>query len=122
MLRPLRPSLWPGECPLPPAADIPSYKTMSKGRDRASLLDRERRVDRIGGVVHRHNQIELRLSGKPGKPAAVLVQHHAFARFARPLATVRPATRGALHQPRRVQLRLGPGVAPAEPVLLSDVL
>jgi hypothetical protein len=39
------------------------------------------------------------------KPAAILMQHHPFARLARPFATMRPAPGRALNQTRRVQLR-----------------
>jgi hypothetical protein len=50
------------------------------------------------------------------------VQHHALERFAFALATVGPAALGALHQTRRVQLGLHPGVAPPEAVVAHQVL
>jgi hypothetical protein len=50
------------------------------------------------------------------------MQHHPFAWLARPFATMRPTQRCALHQPRRMQLRLGPGVAPPKPMLLANVI
>ena len=50
------------------------------------------------------------------------MQHHPFTWLARPLATMRPASRRPLHQPRRMQLRLGPGVAPPKPGLLANPL
>jgi hypothetical protein len=98
------------------------FEQRLKRRDGAFLLDQKGWVNRVGGIVHRHDQIEHRLARKPGKPAAILVQHHALTRLARPLATVRAAPRGTFHQSGRVQLRLGPGVAPAEPVLLLNML
>ena len=47
----------------------------------ALLLDKERRVDLARRIVHRHDQIERRLSLQPFGAAAVLVQHHADARL-----------------------------------------
>jgi hypothetical protein len=93
-----------------------------KRRGGALLLDQERRIDLAGGVIHGHDQIERRLTLEPGLAAAVLVQHHACARLPRPLAPVRPAPLRPLGQARRMQLRLGPGVAPAEAMALHQVL
>src|SRR5215469_3655869 len=62
----------------------------TKRRNRAFFLDQERRVDRAGGIVHRHDQIKLRRPAEPRKPAAILMQHQAFARLAWPFATMRP--------------------------------
>ena len=73
----------------------------TKGRYRAFLLDQESRIDRAGGIIQRHDQIELRNSCKPRKSAAVLMQHHPFTWLARPFATMRAASRRAFHQPRR---------------------
>jgi hypothetical protein len=50
------------------------------------------------------------------------VQHHALPRLALALAAVRPTPLGALHEARRVQLRLHPGVAPPEAVVAHQVL
>jgi hypothetical protein len=50
------------------------------------------------------------------------MQHHPFAWFARPFATMRPAPGRALNKTRCVQLRLRPRVPPTEPMLLPDVL
>jgi hypothetical protein len=50
------------------------------------------------------------------------MQHHPFARLARPLAPVRPAPGGPVDKPRRMQLQFGPGVAPPEVVLPPQVL
>ena len=63
----------------------------AKGRGRAFLLDQKRRVDRAGRVVHRHDQVERRLARKPRRARAVLMQHHALARLALALATMRSA-------------------------------
>src|SRR6516225_5172435 len=63
----------------------------TKRRNRAFFLDQKRRVDRAGGIVHRDDQIKLRRPAEPRKPAAILMQHHPFARLAWPFATVRPA-------------------------------
>jgi hypothetical protein len=49
------------------------------------------------------------------------MQHHAFARLALTFAPVCPTPLGALDQPRRVQLRLHPGVAPPEIVVAHQV-
>jgi hypothetical protein len=73
-------------------------------------------------VVQGDDQVELSLPGKPGERAPVLVQHHPLAGLPRPLAPVRPAPLGPLDQARRVQLRLGPGVAPGEAVPPLKVL
>jgi hypothetical protein len=40
-----------------------------------------------------HNQVEHRLVGKPRRPRAVLVQHHALAGLALALAAMCPARR-----------------------------
>jgi len=93
-----------------------------KGRRRAFLLDQERRVDRARRIVHRHDQVERRLTLEPRRPRAVLMQHHARTRLALALATVRSAPWRARHQPRPMQLRLHPGVAPAEPVIAPQML
>ena len=50
------------------------------------------------------------------------MQHHALARLALALAPMRPTPLRPLHQPRRVQLRLHPGVAPLEIVVAHQVL
>jgi hypothetical protein len=68
-------------------------------------------------VVHGDNEIEQGHLLEPGKRARVLVQHHAHARLALTIAPVRAAPLGATDQARRLQLQLGPGVAPLEPVL-----
>src|SRR5215510_13869978 len=94
----------------------------SKRRCSALLLDKKRRIDVAGRVIHRHDQVELRLILKPSKAAAILVQHHAHARLARPLATVRAAPRSRAHETSRMQLCLHPRVAPAEIMLLLQVL
>ncbi len=93
-----------------------------KRRHRALFLDQEGRVELVGGIVHRHDEVERRRSRKPFRPAAILVQHHAHARLPRPLAPVRTAPLRSLDQAGRVQLRLGPGVAPAKPVPLLKML
>ena len=91
-------------------------------RSRSFLLHQEGRIDRARRVIHRDDQIERRLPVQPAMPRAVLVQHHAFARLALALAPMRPAALGALHQPGRMQLCLGPGVAPGEVVVANPVL
>jgi len=73
-------------------------------------------------IVQRHDQIELRFVGKPGKAAAILMQHHANAGLSRPLAPMRPSPLGSLDQAGRMQLRLHPGIAPAEAVLVLQLL
>jgi hypothetical protein len=62
--------------------------------------------------------------GWPSSQAAraVLVQHHALARLALALAPVRATPLGAFDQTRGVQLRLGPGVAPAELMVANQML
>jgi hypothetical protein len=50
-----------------------------------------------------------------------LVQHHAHARLALTLAPVGAASPGTIDQTRRLQLQLGPGVAPLEPVLALQI-
>src|SRR5436189_3944619 len=62
------------------------------------------------------------MPNKPTMPRAVLVQHHTLAGFPLPLASMRSTPFRPLHQPRRMQLRLGPRVAPAEIVIAHPVL
>ena len=93
-----------------------------KRRGGAFLLDQERRIDRAGRVVHGDDQIERRRARKPGRPRAVLVQHHALERLALALAPMRTAPPRPLHQTRGVELRLHPGVAPAEAMLAHQML
>ena len=93
-----------------------------KGRGGAFLLDQKRRIGRARRIIHGHDQVEFTLTFEPGEAAAVLVQHHAFARLALALASVRPAPLRSLHQPRRMQLRLHPGVAPAEVMVAHQML
>jgi len=81
------------------------------------LFDQERRVDLAGGVIHRDDEIEGRRSVDPGKRAAILMQHHADAGLARPLAAVCAPPSGTLDRARRLQPKLGPGVAPLKPIL-----
>jgi len=93
-----------------------------EGRDCAFFLDEERRIDLARRIVQRHNQIEWRFVLEPRMAAAILVQHHAFARLARPFAAMHPTARRAFDQPRRLQLRLCPGVTPVKAVTLSKML
>src|SRR5215211_2845053 len=44
----------------------------AKARGRAFLLHQKGRIDLARGVVHRHDQIEVGLPGKPGETAAIL--------------------------------------------------
>src|SRR5215210_1073420 len=50
------------------------------------------------------------------------MQHHPFQRPARALASVRATPLRLRQQPAALQKRLGPGVAPGEPVLAEQVL
>src|SRR5215218_1317888 len=50
------------------------------------------------------------------------MQHHPFQRPARTLASVRATPLRLRQQPAALQKRLGPGVAPGEPVLAEQVL
>ncbi len=97
-------------------------KKRPERRNGAFLLDQKRRIDLAGGIIQRHDEIKLGRPFEPRKGATILMQHHAHAWLARPLAPVRPAPGGPLHKPRRLQLHLGPGVAPAEVVLPLQVL
>ena len=93
-----------------------------EGRGRALLLDEKRRIDRARRVVERDDQIERRLALEPGVPRAVLVQHHARQRPPLALAPVRPLARRLRHNARPLQMQLQPGVAPAEAVILDQML
>src|SRR5262249_33907150 len=53
---------------------------------------------------------------------AILVQHHALAWLPLPLAPMRPTPLRPLHQPGRMQLCLGPRVAPRDLVTAPAVL
>jgi hypothetical protein len=90
-----------------------------KCRCSAFLLDKKRRLDLAGRVIHCHDQVELGLSIKPGKPTAILMQHHANAWLARPLATMcgPPDSQVGLYA-----TGLHPGVAQAEIMLLLQML
>src|SRR6202043_2451629 len=72
-------------------------------------------------VVHGDDEIERRRPFEPAKGAGVLVQHHADTRLALTLAPVGAAPLGAIDQAGRLQLPLGPGVAPLEPVLPPQI-
>jgi hypothetical protein len=79
------------------------------------------------GVIHRHHQVERRPTGKPSRPRAVLVQHHALARLALTLASMRRTTTAQpRHQVGCLQLGLDPAVAPRPAVrelqMLVEVL
>ena len=93
-----------------------------EGRGRAFLLDQKRRIDRPGRVVERHNQIERRLALEPGVPRAVLMQHHPRQRPTLALPPMRPLARRLLDNALPLQMQLRPGVAPAEAVVLHQML
>nr|WP_264297133.1 hypothetical protein [Mesorhizobium sp. B2-1-1] len=73
-------------------------------------------------IVHRHDQVQHRLTRQPSMTAAILMQHHPLARLPLPLAPVSTAPLGPFHKARRVELRLDEGVAPAEMVIAQQVL
>src|SRR5271168_1225033 len=93
-----------------------------EGRGRALLGDQERRINRPRRVIHRHDQIERRDTLEPGVARAVLVKHHPRQRPPLALATMRPLARRLRRQPHPLQVQLGPGVAPAEAVILHQML
>ena len=89
----------------------------AKARGGALFLDQEDRVDRTRRVVERDNQIERRLAHQPLVRRAILKQHHAGQRPARPLLAVRRAARCDRHQTAALQHRLRPSIAQRKPVL-----
>jgi hypothetical protein len=93
-----------------------------KARDRALFLDQKGRIDLGCGIVHGHDQVELRLPGQPGVARAVLKQQHARQGPAWPLLAMRRALPCPPHQARVLQHPLGPGVAEREAVLRHELL
>ena len=93
-----------------------------EGRGGALLRHQERRVDRPRRIVHGHDQVERRLALEPGVARAVLVQHHPRQRPPLALAPVRPLARRLPDHPHPLKMKLGPGVAPAEAVILHQML
>ena len=93
-----------------------------ESRGRAFLLGEERRVDRPRGVVHRDDQVERGPACEPGVARTVLMQHHP--RQGPPLALppVRPFARRLSDNALPLQMQLQPGVAPAEAVILDQML
>jgi hypothetical protein len=93
-----------------------------EGRGRAFLLNEKGRIDRPRRVIERDNEIERRLALEPGVSRAVLMQHHASQRPPLALPPVRPLARRLRHDARPLQMQLEPGVAPAEAVVLNQML
>ncbi len=94
-----------------------------EARHGALLGDQEARVDRPARIVQRDDHILLFVAARqPAVRRAVLMQHHAHERPPRPLAPVRPAPGRRRRQAAAVEKRLGPGVTPAEAVVLHQVL
>ena len=61
---------------------------------RIFFLDEEGRIDFRGRVIQRHNEVPL-TAGHSFMSRAILMQHHARQRFARPLLAMRPAPQRA---------------------------
>jgi hypothetical protein len=93
-----------------------------EGRGRALLLDEKGRIDRARRVIHGHNQIERSLTLEPFVPRAVLMQHHARQRPSFALPPMRALTRRLRNNARPLQMQLQPGVAPAETMVLDEML
>jgi hypothetical protein len=70
-----------------------------KRRSRAFLFDQKGRIELARRIIHRRDQVEHRLAGKPRRLRAVLVQHHPLARLALALAAMRPAPPCPFHRP-----------------------
>ena len=98
------------------------FQQRPERRIRAFFLDQKRRINLARRVVHRHHQIKRQSVGQPRVPRGVLVQHHPGQRTTWPLATVRPAMLRLRQQIPALQERLGPAVAPPEPVVPNQVL
>jgi hypothetical protein len=88
----------------------------------ALLLDKKGRIDRPRRVVERDNEVKSRLAIEPGVPRAVLVQHHAPQRPPLALPAVGSFARRLRNNARPLQMQLQPGVAPAEAVVLDEML
>ena len=93
-----------------------------EGRGCALFLDQKRRIDRPRRVVERDNEVKGGLALEPGVARAVLVQHHAWQRPPLALPAVRPLARRLRHDARPLQMQLEPGVAPAEAMILDEML
>src|SRR6202044_3102305 len=59
---------------------------------------------------------------EPGVAGAVLMQHHARQRPPLPLPSMSPLARRLRHHAHPLKMKLGPGVAPAEAVILHQML
>ena len=93
-----------------------------EGRGRALLLDEKGRINRPRRVIERHNEIKGGLAFEPCMPRAVLMQHHPRQRPPLALPAVRPLARRLRRDARPLQMQLRPGVAPAEAVVLDEML
>ena len=98
------------------------FEQAREARGRALLGDQEGRVNLGGRVVEGDDQVERCPAFEPSVGRAVLVHHHADQGPPWPLAPMCPAPGCLGHQPGRVQLGLGPGVAPAEPVMCREMI
>jgi hypothetical protein len=94
----------------------------AKAAQRAFLLDQEGRVDLARGVVHGDDQVERLLIGEPDVLRAVLVQHHATHRPARPLAAMGAAPRRRPHRAGLLEVEPGGGVAELVAVPMLELL
>ena len=82
-----------------------------------------RRGDLARRVIHRHDQIEWRRSGRqPHVPQGVLVQHHSGQGTTRPLSPVRAATFRLRQQIATLRKSLNPTVALGELMVPYQVL
>jgi hypothetical protein len=68
------------------------------------------------------DQVERPLAFEPGMARAVLVQHHPRQRPPLALAPVRAFPRRFPDHPHPLKVKLGPGVAPAEAMVLHQML
>ena len=93
-----------------------------EGRGRAFLLDQKGRIDRPRRVIHRDDEIKGGLALEPCVPGAVLMQHHARQRTPLALPPMRPLARRLRNNARPLKVQLEPGVAPAEAVILNQML
>jgi hypothetical protein len=94
-----------------------------EARCSALLVHQEGRVERAGGILHRHHQIVFAgIAGQPSVRRGVLMQHHAHHWPTRPLLAVSRSLLGPLHQTLAMQMQLGHRVAQRIMVPLEQLL
>ena len=93
------------------------FRQASEARERSLFLHQKGRIDLVGRIIERDNQIQGAIKTRdPVMAGAVLVQHHPGQWLAWPLAPVCSTPGRLVNVAAVLKVGLGPAVAPAEPV------